>query len=78
MENEASVEQVQGAEEAQSVKEEQTGTWVNDGEGLEYPQGTDNYHSGEEKLTGEDRLDALCDFLERHGIFVPWAISSKE
>jgi hypothetical protein len=74
---------VEDAEKAKTIAEseskEPTGTWVDDGAGVEYPEGTDNYHSGEEKLTGEARIDALCRFLhEVHGIHVPFEISPKD
>lgn len=29
-------------------------------------------------LTGEDRVDALCAFLQKHGIHVPEEIAAKE
>lgn len=75
------LEDAQKAKEiAESVKP--SGTWVNDGAGLEYPEGTDDYHSGdfeEKKLTGEDRIDALCNYLrDSHGIHVPYEIAPKE
>jgi hypothetical protein len=39
-------------------------TWVDDGEGKEYPKGTDNVHSG-----AKDRLSDLVEFLSsKHGI----------
>lgn len=72
------------AEKAKTIAESEnkpaeTGTWVDDGAGVEYPEGTDGYHSGCEKLTGEARLDALCRFLhEVHGIHVPYEIAPKD
>jgi hypothetical protein len=74
---------LEDAEKAKAIAEgkspEQTGTWVEDGAGLEYPEGTDDYHSGDEKLSGEARIDALCRFLRcSHGIHVPYDIAPKD
>lgn len=57
-----------------------TGTWVDDGAGLEYPEGTDNYHSGEETpLTFEERFDAVLRYLaDVHGIHLPAHLAPKD
>lgn len=69
-------------EEAEKAKAEATSThtWVDDGEGLEYPEGTDDYHSGEETpLTFEQRFDAvLRHFATVHGIHLPAHLAPKE
>jgi hypothetical protein len=69
---------LEDAEKAKTIAETSsakvpTGTWVDDGKGLEYPEGTDNYHSGPEKpLTFEQRFDAvLRHFRDVHGFHLP-------
>jgi hypothetical protein len=68
---------LEDAEKAQLIAEQNTkvptGTWVDDGQGLEYPKGTDNYHSGTEKpLSLEDRFDAVLRYLrDVHGFHLP-------
>jgi hypothetical protein len=73
------------AQKAQAIAEgkspEQTGTWVDDGAGVEYPKETDNYHSGDDtpvRLSGEARIDALVEWLRKFGMHVPYEIAPKE
>ena len=65
---------------AESNTKVPTGTWVDDGKGLEYPEGTDNYHSGAEKpLTFEQRFDAVLLWLrDKHGFHLPKHLAPKE
>ena len=77
---------LEDAEKAQVVAEQhvaatpvETKTWVDDGKGVDYPEGTDDVHSGQEKLSGEARMDALLIHLrEKHGFHVPWVIAPAE
>jgi hypothetical protein len=71
---------LEDAEKARTIAETSaakvpTGTWLDEGQGkgLDYPTGTDNYHSGAEKpLTLEDRFDAILRWLrDVHGIHLP-------
>jgi hypothetical protein len=49
-------ERAQTAAEASAASKVPTGTWVDDGQGLEYPAGTDNYHSGTEERTAKPEI----------------------
>lgn len=56
-----------------------TGTWVDDGAGVEYPSSTDDYHSGTETpITLEERFEAVLIHLEeRFGIHFPAQLAPK-
>lgn len=81
---------LEDAEKAQNVAEGKpvvqpsptvpTGTYVDDGAGLEYPKGTDDYHSGcETSLSFEERFDAVLRHLaDVHGIHLPCHLAPKE
>jgi hypothetical protein len=79
----ASFPTLEDAEKAKDIAEGkgiQTGTYVDDGQGLEYPKGTDGYHSGcETTLSFEDRFDAVLRHLaDVHGIHLPCHLAPKE
>jgi hypothetical protein len=67
-------------EQPPTVVNNETGTWVNDGAGLEYPKESDNYRSGcETVLSFEERFDAVLRHLaDVHGIHLPCHLAPKE
>lgn len=72
---------LEDAEKAQAISEgKPIKTWVDDGEGLDYPESTDNYHSGiETPLTLEQRFDAVLKYLaDVHGFHLPDHLAPKE
>lgn len=57
--------------------------WTETTDGTTYPETTEFEHSGDyeathPKLTGEARVDGLCEVLHKHGIHVPYEIAPEE
>lgn len=68
---------------AETSDQPKTGTWVDHGNGKDYPIGADtSYHSGDwetKKLSLEARFDAFLSWMKtNHGFHVPDEIAPKE